>query len=274
MKVSVIIPSKGCQYLEYTLRSLKNQTMKPYEVVLVLKDCDIRKVEELTKDFNSVVVEQKRGFVTHAMNLGKREARGDLLLSTDDDAIPLERWIERYIKLHRMYRNVAGISSRDIYLDLNTIKLKPTPDDTLWVRIFRWFVRPIISPPHPLLKKYKLGVYITKNFEIAHGPCIPRGVCYSLPFRGVNMSFKAEFTYEIQFPEHPRLVSGLGFEQYFGLQIILRGFDTIYVPNNPVLHIIHRSISRSVNKDEIRLEMEVLKALLSKFLKNYAKSHV
>jgi len=262
MKVSVIIPSKGCQYLEYTLRSLKNQTMKPYEVVLVLKDCDIRKVEELTKDFNSVVVEQKRGFVTHAMNLGKREARGDLLLSTDDDAIPLERWIERYIKLHRMYRNVACISSRDIYLDLKRIKLKPTPDDTPWVRIFRWFVRPIISPPYPLLKKYRLGVYITKSFEITHGPCIPRGVCYSLPFRGVNMSFKAEFMYDVWFPEHPRLVRGLGFEQHLGLQLVLRGFDSIYLPDNPVLHIVRESLSRTEKHDEIVAELEIMRSLI------------
>jgi len=269
MRISVIIPSKGCQYLEYALRSLRSQTVKPYEVILVLKDCDIRSVEESIKGFNNVVlVEQKRGFVTHAMNLGKREARGDLLLFTDDDAIPLESWIERYVRLHRVYRNVAGISSRDIYLDLGKIKLKPTPDDMPWVRIFRWFVRPVVSPPHSLLKKYRLGVYITKDFEIAHGPCIPEGICYSLPFRGVNMSFKAEFTHDVRFPEHPLLVRGLGFEQYFGLQLVLRGFDTIYVPNNPVLHIVHESLSRTKKLHEVATELEVMRGLIRELIES------
>jgi len=269
MRVSVVVPSKGCQYLGYLIRSLRSQTVKPYEVVLVLKDCDVRRVEESIKGFNSVIVEQKQGFVTHALNLGKREARGDLLLFTDDDAVPLERWIERYVRLHRLYRDVAGISSRDIYLDLSKIKLKPTPDDMPWVHIFRLFVRSVASTPHPLLKKYRLGVYITKSFEIAHGPCIPQGVCYSLPFRGVNMSFKAEFTYDVWFPEHPLLVRGLGFEQYFGLQLILRGFDTIYVPDNPVIHIVRESLSRVRNRRELEAEIEVMRSLIRELIEHH-----
>jgi len=266
MRVSVIIPSKGCQYLEYALRSLRSQTVKPHEVILVLKDCDTRRVEGLAGGLNAVIIEQKEGFFTHALNTGKREARGDIVLFTDDDVIFPESWVERYVRLHMLYRNIAGISSRDIYLDLSCLRLKPTPDDMPWVRIFRWLIRPAASRPHSLLRRYRLGVYITERFEVAHGPCIPYRTCYSLPLRGANMSFKAEYVHDAWFPEHPKLVRAPGNEQYFALQSILRGFDTIYVPDNPVLHIAHESLSRVRSKQEVEAEIEVMRGLFAELL--------
>jgi len=217
MRVSVVVPSKGCQYLDYVIRSLRSQTVRPYEVILVLKDCDVRRVEELAKGLNAVIIEQKRGFFTHALNMGKREARGDIVIFTDDDVISPKGWVKRYVRLHALYKNVAGISSRDLYLDLSSLRLKPTPDDMPWVRVFRWLVRPVVSRPHPLLRKYRLGVYITERFEAVLGPCIPYGPCYSLLFRGANMSFKAEHIHDVWFPEHPKLVRAPGNEQYFAL---------------------------------------------------------
>jgi len=266
MRISVIIPSKGCQYLECALRSLRSQTVKPYEVILVLKGCDIRRIEGLAEGLSAVIIEQKEGFFTHALNMGKREARGDIVVFTDDDAIFPGGWVERYVRLHMLYGNIAGISSRDIYLDLNSLRLKPTPDDMPWVRVFRWCIRPVVNKPHPLLKKYKLGVYITEGLEVVHGPCIPYRTCYSLSFRGANMSFKAEYIHDAWFPEHPKLVRAPGNEQYFTLQLILRGFDTIYVPDNPVLHIAHESLSRVRNRRELEAEIEVMKKLFAELL--------
>jgi len=269
MKVSIVIPSKGCQYLGYALKSLKAQVIKPYEVILILKECEIKYIEAITHSLDFVIVEQKRGFFTHALNLGKREARGDIIIFTDDDVILPKGWIKRYLKLHTIYRDVAGIGSRDIYLDLNSVKLSPTPDDKPWVRLFRWTIRPVVDKPHPLLSKYRLGVYITKNYRIAHGPCIPYRICYSLPLRGANMSFKAEYIHDAWFPEHPRLVRAPGNEQYFALQLILKGFDTIYVPNNPVIHIMRKSLSRMVRRNELTAELKVMRSLIRELIKRH-----
>ena len=49
--ISVIIPSRGCKYLKYSLWSLREQTTKPSEVILVLKDCDVRYVEKLCRQY-------------------------------------------------------------------------------------------------------------------------------------------------------------------------------------------------------------------------------
>jgi len=269
MKVSVIVPSKGCIYLGYLMQSLREQSIKPSEVVLVVKSCDLRSVENLCSKFSlsCTIIEQRRGYVTHALNIGKIEAGGDIILITDEDAIPLKGWVKRYIKVHMAYPNIAGISSRDIYLDLYELRSIPTPDDGVLTRLYRWVIRPWLEPPHPLLKRYRFGSYLTKSLNIAHGPYIPHRTCYSLPFRGVNMSFKANFIYDVWFPEHKLLKRAVGFEQHFGLQLILKGFDTVYVPNNPVLHIARsESLSRTRYKEDLKKEFEIMKGLYRELL--------
>jgi len=101
MKVSIVVPSKGCKYLSYLLTSLKNQSIKGFEVILIVKDCSIKYVEKLCQKYTLVctIIEQKTGYFTHALNMGKREVRGDIVIFTDDDVIALKRWVERYVKL-------------------------------------------------------------------------------------------------------------------------------------------------------------------------------
>jgi len=269
VRVSVVVPSKGCKHLKHLLRGLRGQSVRPYEVVIVVKGCDLKAVEDLCVEHRlpCTIVEQERGHFTHALNIGKREAKGDILVFTDDDAIPLQRWLERYIELHAMYRDVAGICSRDVYIDLGELRLMPTADDRATVRLYRWLVRPWLEPPHPLLEKYRLGVYLTRKLDVAHGPFIPGRACYSLPFRGVNMSFKASCVYDVWFPEHESLKRAPSNEQYFGLQLLLKGLDTIYVPSNPVLHAARgESLSRA-SRREVEQEFEVMRSLYVDLLK-------
>jgi len=272
MKISLVVPSNGCEYLEYLLLGLREQNIKSFEIILVIKNCNFKAVDDLCRKYSlkCIVIEQKEGYFTHALNLGKKEARGDIVIFTDDDAIPIQKWIERYIKLHRMYRYIAGICSRDIYVDLEKRKLLPTPDDKPEIKLYRLFIRSWLEPPHPLLKKYRLGVYLTKRLNIAHGSCIPSRTCYSLPLRGVNMSFKTSYIYDIWFSEHRLLKRAPGNEQYFALQLVLKGFDIIYVPNNPVFHTARReSLSRTRYREELKREFEIMKSLYMELLQRH-----
>jgi glycosyltransferase involved in cell wall biosynthesis len=272
MKTSIVVPSKGCEYLRYLLRGLRSPSYPSFEVILVLKDCDLRVVESLCQGYSlkCIVIEQREGYFTHALNLGKREAKGDITIFTDDDVIPLQKWIERYIKLHTLYKHVAGVCSRDIYIDLGSVRLLPIPDDRPEVKLYRFFIRSWLEQPLPLLRKYRLGVYITKKLNIAHGYGIPSKTCYSLSFRGANMSFKTSYIYDVWFPEHRLLRRAPGNEQYFALQLILKGFDIIYVPNNPVLHIARReSLSRTMHREELKREFEIMKSLYRELLQRY-----
>jgi len=272
-RVSVLIPATSHLRLKYLLSSLSRQTQRPYEVIIVLKDANVNYVEEICakRALRCTIIEQTYGFFTHALNLCKREASGEIAIFTDDDAIAPPSWIERYIKLHKIYgNNIACISSRDLYLNLKSVTIMPTPDDAYHVKLFRWFVRPWLERPHPLLKKYRFGVYLTKSFNIAHGPYIPNKPCFSLPFRGVNMSFKKKALDEVEFPEHPLLIRAPGNEQYVGLQLIMRGYESIYDPSNPILHIVHESLSRTTD-EKIKTEYRVMKSLYWKLINSYAK---
>jgi hypothetical protein len=113
-------------------------------------------------------------------------------------------------------------------------------------------------------------VYITKKLNIAHGYGIPNKTCYSIAFRGVNMSFRTSYIYGAWFPEHKLLKRAPGNEQYFTLQLILKGFDAIYVPNNPVLHIARReSLSRTRYGEELKREFEIMKSLYKNLINEY-----
>jgi hypothetical protein len=90
--------------------------------------------------------------------------------------------------------------------------LLPIPDDKPPTKLYRWAVRLWLERPHPLLKKYRPGVYLTKNLDIAHGPYIPDRECFSLLFRGVNMSFKASDIHDVRSLEHPLLKRAPGNE--------------------------------------------------------------
>ena len=54
MRVSVVVPSKGCVYLNYLLYSLKNQIIKPYEIIIITKNCNYIKVEKLCKKLHAM----------------------------------------------------------------------------------------------------------------------------------------------------------------------------------------------------------------------------
>ncbi|MGC9113454.1 MAG: hypothetical protein ACP5H1_08570, partial [Acidilobus sp.] len=46
-------------------------------------------------------------------------------------------------------------------------------------------------------------------------------------------------------PEDPGLGAARGNEQLLGVMLASRGYHYAYVPNNPVLHLNHPSLSRS-----------------------------
>ncbi len=139
------------------------------------------------------MLEQSSGYVAKRITWGIEHVSGDIVLFIDDDAIPPPDWIKTYVNLHSVFSdNVACICSRDIYFDIERKILLSTPDDSIRARLYRQFVRQWFEPPHSSLIKYRLGVYITRKYEVTCGPSIPYQLCYSLPFRGVNLSFKVK----------------------------------------------------------------------------------
>jgi GT2 family glycosyltransferase len=98
MKISVIIPTMGnVGNLSKCLASLKNQTLKPNDIVVVGKIGDVA-TKEVTKKFGARFVEDKKKTIGNAYYAGVNAASGDLLAFIDDDAFAPKDWLMKISK--------------------------------------------------------------------------------------------------------------------------------------------------------------------------------
>lgn len=95
LKVSVVIPAYNEEkFLGATLASLKNQTVAPYEIIVVDNNSTDKTIE-VAKQFSVRIVSEKRQGLSFARNKGFSEARGDIILRTDSDSMAPRDWVER-----------------------------------------------------------------------------------------------------------------------------------------------------------------------------------
>ena len=106
MYSSVIIPTyHRPQSLIRTLRSLQDQTLANFETIVVDNAADPQ-TERMVVEFNQKARHEAR-YVSHpsggntgARHRGAREARGDLLVFTDDDVTFAPRWLEAHLEAY------------------------------------------------------------------------------------------------------------------------------------------------------------------------------
>lgn len=273
MQVSIIIPTyRGAQFIPYALTSLGKQSFKDFEVIIVVKpsgDGTESKVQEICSHFNFKykVLIQKEGYVTRAYNMGIKYAKGDLFLFIDDDAIVPRDWIKSYVDTYARFKNSGAVSGLDIPYPMTRAPFSSDASFMVKERMaYRlrqgWrFIKPMFNRPHPIFQKYVLGIYITRSFKVAAGFHIPFKRCLSLPVKGVNMSFRKEAIEDAYFPEHPSLKIAPNLEQYFAVQLVLRGWESIYDPRIQVRHIIRSGLSKSRRND---MERELIRWMLAK----------
>jgi glycosyltransferase involved in cell wall biosynthesis len=96
-KISVILASKNEEkFVENFFKSLKKQTRKPDEVILV--DCSTDRTPELAKKYVDKLIRAKKCGVGYQRGLGVKNSTGDLLLFTDVDTQLYPDWIEKIEK--------------------------------------------------------------------------------------------------------------------------------------------------------------------------------
>lgn len=95
--ISVIIPTKNEKdYIEDSLISLKNQTYKNIEIVVV-DDCSADGTASIAKKYADKIIVKKTN-IPEAKNLGAKHAKGKILLFTDADNKLLSDWIENALE--------------------------------------------------------------------------------------------------------------------------------------------------------------------------------
>lgn len=96
MNISVVIPAYNEEKrIAHCLKSVFNQTVKPYEVIVVDNNSTDRTAEIAREMGAKVVIQQVQG-VTFARNLGFDIATGEVIARTDADTIVPHNWIERF----------------------------------------------------------------------------------------------------------------------------------------------------------------------------------
>jgi glycosyltransferase involved in cell wall biosynthesis len=110
--VSVVIPAYNEEdYIHLPLESLmKQKTDIPFEVIVV-DNASTDRTSVVAKTFQKklnlrIIVEPFKGRAA-ARHTGFREAKGDIILSTDADTAVPDDWVERLVKLLQSSRAVA-----------------------------------------------------------------------------------------------------------------------------------------------------------------------
>ncbi len=58
------------------------------------------------------------------------------------------------------------------------------------------------------------------------------------------MAFRTKALEGVRLQESRAWARGVGYEQYLGAALALSGYRYAFIPDNPVLHLAHRAVSR------------------------------
>lgn len=96
-KVSVVVPVRNeAPKIARCLQALLNQTLQPYEVIVV-DGHSADSTVEVARKFPVTVTYEDYGTVGGARQVGVEHAQGDYVAFTDADCIPRENWLENLI---------------------------------------------------------------------------------------------------------------------------------------------------------------------------------
>jgi glycosyltransferase involved in cell wall biosynthesis len=98
MKASVIIPAyNSADTIEDTLKALEKQTERDFEIIVV-DDGSTDEIREIVAGHDVKLFNQEHRGPAAARNRGAIEARGEILVFTDSDCVPTQRWLAEMLK--------------------------------------------------------------------------------------------------------------------------------------------------------------------------------
>ncbi|WP_054846371.1 glycosyltransferase [Sulfuracidifex tepidarius] len=114
MDVTIGIPTfkNDGRTILYTLQSLTKQTYADFKVLIAYKpsenDRTLDVIEKFTKSLDLKIMFQREGYFDEALNMIYSTSKSDILISTDDDAVPSTNWVESHIRAHENFYD-AGV---------------------------------------------------------------------------------------------------------------------------------------------------------------------
>lgn len=184
-KVSVIVASYGrAALLERCLVALERQTRLPDETIVVLRSSDAESCDVILRRprrWLALVEVEERGVVA-ALRSGVAHSSGDIVLFTDDDAVPKVDWLERMLGLISQ-PGVGAAGGRDV------VAGQTQPRTTDVGRLTRY---------GKAVGNHHLGIGEARNVDVLKGVCMGfRAECLALPRAGVLRGDGAEVHFEM-----------------------------------------------------------------------------
>ena len=114
--VSVIVPVYNrANQIHRCLNVIFNQTYPKKKIeILVVDDYSTDDLEEVVKEYPRVryVLNELDFGLSAARNMGLKEAKGEIIIFLDDDAIVEKDYIESVVKIFQSYENVGGVTGK------------------------------------------------------------------------------------------------------------------------------------------------------------------
>ena len=248
MKVTVaIVTYRRAWALPFSLASIANQTRRPDELIVVLKpsgDGSEEIISRFVSDLPLRLIIQHYGNVTNAVQMALDNARGDIVIFLDDDAIAEEKWVEKYITLFTNIPQAGGISGVTLKAYLKGSIVEKTAEEFYTMRPTK---NVFYRKPLPEFVDY-VGWISRSGFMGMREPPV-EGVFKSALLGGVNMAWRRESVEGCPLAQqYKKSRKGMWFEQLLAYCVRRRGFDTYGVrgPQAPtVWHIVHtQSLTR------------------------------
>lgn len=249
----IIVLWNSAEHLPRSLDSLKNQSYKNFEIIIVDNGSTDGGIDGITEKYPELDIHIKKldtntGFAV-ANNIGARMARGKWLALLNADAFPEPDWLENLLKAAKEHPN-AFFASRQI--QANAPDLLDGEGDIYHISGLAW--------------RRSYGLPLRKNHEVEEifSPCAAAALYPHQAFLDVGGFDEDYFSYHEDVD--------------LGFRLRLRGLYAYYVPQAIVLHVGSASTGKlsdfSVYYGHRNLVWTYLKNMPSPFFWLYLPLHL
>jgi glycosyltransferase involved in cell wall biosynthesis len=233
------------------LKSLESQTYRDFTVLILYKpsegDRTLEVVEEFQRRIDLQVKFQERGHFEEALNAIYSTSSADILITTDDDALPSRTWVEDHVKVHEEFSDAGVVAGKVVSSSRKTGTERI--GGGLGARVYQRLLEPPIEEGMRDFQEY-----IAVSGLLVKNGLGRKGLSANLIFNpiGVNMSVKREVYGGFQLI--PMTLRGIGNEPQLCLHAYRRGMPCVRPTGKSpeVSHLERDSLSRPRDARGIR----------------------
>ena len=262
--VTIVIPTyKRAIILPYMLSALARQSFKDFDVIMVVKPSGDG-TEEILKQASAKlkikIILQTQGHIVDAYFLGAKHSTGDIVAFLDDDAIPVNNWLEETVKIFNS-SNVISVTGDAFPVLLKNGQMQILKEDEI-PSVLSHYEFALFGRPLHGLEDYKNS--ISKSgliYERGNNAFSRKHGAAKALLRGPSMAINGKILRSISLPSDT--VLGCAWEMTLGWQIWKQGHGMLYSPKVKVFHIVH---GRTSSRDYLNPRTDLLWAVEAELL--------